>query len=169
MIEAMERVLDDYATGRVSRREAALGVMGLALAPLGIDASAGVAESNASTFQATGLNHLGLRVTDVAHSRDFYRKHLGLTVLRDSAPGNCFLRAGSNYVGLFRSETPGVDHFCFTVDGYEARDAMSRLEEVGLAPRRQEDRVYFDDPDGLEVQLDSRFGSWPGPPPGNSD
>ena len=27
------------------------------------------------------------------------------------------------------------------------------------------DRVYFDDPDGLELQLDSRFGSWPGPPP----
>lgn len=66
---------------------------------------------------------------------------------------------------LFRSGTPAVDHFCFTVEGYEADDAIAKLSAVRLTPRREEDRVYFNDPGGLEVQLDSRFGSWPGPPP----
>ena len=165
MIAAAERLLDSYAAGRMSRREAALRLAGLAVAPLAITGRAGAGEPSGSAFRTTGLNHLGLRVTDVERSRDFYRAHLGMSVIRDNAPGNCFLRAGAHYLGLFRSATPAVDHFCFTVDGYDADGAMSRLERIGLAPRREEDRVYFDDPDGLEVQLDSRLGSWPGPPP----
>ena len=169
MIESAERLLDSYAAGRISRRQAALGVLALALAPLGAGKPARAAGSGQSTFRATALNHLGLRVTDVARSRDFYREHLGMSVLRDNAPGNCFLRAGTNYMGLFGSSSSAVDHFCFTVEGYDADDAMSKLKGVGLTPRRQEDRVYFDDPDGLEVQLDSRFGSWPGPPPVESE
>ena len=88
-----------------------------------------------------------------------------MSVLRDNAPGNAFLRSGEHYLGLFRSSSPGVDHFCYSVEGYDADDAMSKLEGAGMSPRREEDRVYFDDPDGLEIQLDSRFGSWPGPVP----
>lgn len=165
MIEAAERLLDSYAAGRMNRREAALRLLGLALTPIGTSAALRAVEPGGPTFQATGLNHLGLRVTDVARSRDFYLEHLGVSVIRDRAPGNCFLRVGDNYMGLFRSGTPAMDHFCLTVEGYEAGDAMAKLEAAGLSPRRQEDRVYFDDPDGLEVQLDSRFGSWPGPAP----
>ena len=167
MIEATERLLDAYASGRLSRREAALRVLGLGLAALGGARLAGAADSAEPTFRTTGLNHLGLRVTDVARSRDFYRDRLGMTVIRDNSPGNCFMRAGEHYMGLFRSGEPAVDHFCFTVEGYDADEAMATLEAAGMAPWREEDRVYFKDPDGLEVQLDSRYGSWPGPPPGD--
>ena len=171
MIESAERLLDSYVAGRMSRREAARAIVGLALAPLGAAGAVYAARSgeSESTFRATGLNHLGLRVTDVARSRDFYREHLGMSVIRDNAPGNCFLRAGDHYMGLFRSSTPAMDHFCFTAEGYDADDAVARLQGVGLSPRREEDRVYFHDPDGLEVQLDSRFGSWPGPAPKGID
>lgn len=171
MIDKAERLLDNYATGRMSRREAACALVGLTIAPFGTLAaghgagSAEPAEPDESTFRATALNHLGLRVTDVARSRDFYQKHLGVSVIRDSAPGNCFLSVGDNYMGLFRSSTPAIDHFCFTVEGYEANDAVAKLRKVGLSSRMEEDRVYFNDPDGLEVQLDSPFGSWPGPRP----
>lgn len=165
MTEAIESLLDHYASGRLGRREAATRLFGLALAALGSRGTAGAAQEAAPTFRATGLNHIGLRVTDVARSRDFYRHHVGASVIQDNAPGNCFLRTGSNYMGLFRSATPAMDHFCFTVEGYEPAAAASRLAEAGLEPRRQENRVYFDDPDGLEVQLDSRVGSWPGPRP----
>lgn len=167
MIEAAERILESYAAGRMSRREAALLVAGLALASLGIRGGPAAAStpSTSPTFRATALNHLGLRVSDVGRSRDFYQQHLGLSVIRDNSPGNCFLQVGENYLGLFRSSAPAVDHFCFTVETYDADAAMTRSAKAGLEPRREEDRVYFDDPDGLEIQLDSRFGSWPGPPP----
>ena len=36
------------------------------------------------------------------------------------------------------------------------RGTMTRREAVGLEPRRTHDRVYFDDPDGLEVQFTAR-------------
>ena len=68
------------------------------------------------------------------------------------APRNGAARSRWRWCGLFRSNTPGMDHFCCTVDGYDAQGAMSKCEGVGLNPRPEEDRVYFDDPDGLEVQ-----------------
>lgn len=172
MIAALDQLIDEIAAGRVSRRQAVLRLTAWSLAACGarrVLAAAPAATQEAATFRATGLNHLGLRVSEVARSRDFYCRHLGMTVIRDHAPGNCFLRAGEHYVGLFRAPKPGVDHFCFTVEGYEADQALARLQAAGFAPRREEDRVYFDDPDGLEVQLDSRFGSWPGPPPEGID
>ena len=33
---------------------------------------------------------------------------------------------------------------------------FNRLKAAGLTPRRRSDRVYFDDPDGLEVQVAAR-------------
>ncbi len=168
MIDSAERLLDQYAAGRISRREAARALVGLALAPLGVASTLNAAPVGEPTFQATGLNHLGLRVSDVARSRDFYRQHLGMSVIRDSAPGLCFLSSGDNYLGLFRSSSPAVDHFCYTVEGYDADRAVETLARAGFESRRDENRVYFDDPDGLEIQLDSPFGSWPGPRPAAS-
>lgn len=167
MIETAERLLDRFAAGRISRRQAAQALVGLAAATVGAPVRGAAASAGDPTFRATGLNHLGARVSDVERSRDFYQRLLGMTVIQDNTPGNCFLAAGENYFGLFRSDRPAVDHFCFTVEGYSAGDAMSKLSALGLSPHRVEDRVYFDDPDGLQVQLDSRFGSWPGAnPPG---
>ena len=106
MIDFAEHILKSFESGRISRREAAKRLAGLALSATGMSSVASAEPPVESTFHATGLNHIGLRVADVARSRDFYQKHLGLTVIRDNAPGNCFMRAGDNYLGLFRSDTP---------------------------------------------------------------
>lgn len=163
MIESLEHILDAYSAGRLNRRDAALAVLGLTAA---VARPARAAPGSSPTFKATGLNHLALRVRDVGASRSFYSTHLGASVIRDNSPnGPCFLRTGGHYLGLFPSASAGLDHFCYTVEGYEAGAALARLEALGLPARRVEDRVYFHDPDGLEVQLDSRLGSWPGTPP----
>ena len=39
------------------------------------------------------------------------------------------------------------------VAAYTADSAVKRLETAGLKPKRRSNRVYFDDPDGLEVQV----------------
>lgn len=51
MIEAAVRLLDSYATGRMSRREAAVRIAGLAVAPLAIAGGADAAEPSGSTFR----------------------------------------------------------------------------------------------------------------------
>ncbi|ANM30325.1 hypothetical protein ABI59_13210 [Acidobacteria bacterium Mor1] len=173
MIHETETLLAEVQQGKLTRREASRRLLLLAAATFGAVGSgcaaqgaqsASTADSAESkpTFQSEGLNHIALRVTDLNRSRDFYGRHLGLEVLRQS-PYNCFLRAGGNhFVALFRSDTPGLDHYCYTVPNYEAGAVVETLKGAGLEPRRTEDRVYFDDPDGIEVQLASTWGDYPG-------
>jgi hypothetical protein len=33
---------------------------------------------------------------------------------------------------------------------------VEKLKAVGLKPRREDNRVYFPDPDGIEVQVEGR-------------
>ena len=113
-------------------------------------------EKKKSTFEGVGLNHLALRVTDVARSRDFYIKHLGLRVSRESE-NNCFLTCGNNFVALFRGDKAGMDHYCYSIKGYDVDEAEKKLKAEGFKPRvhRAGKRIYFKDPDGLTVQLSS--------------
>ena len=161
MIQAIDQLFGAYERGQVSRREAlaGLGALVATLAATGRVASA--AETPSSTFTATGLNHIALRVTDVGRSRDFYAKHLGLEVLSQGG-SNCFMSCGpDNFVALFRGTEAGMDHYCYTVKGYDVDQSVKTLEAAGLDPRRRQNRVYFSDPDGLTVQLSGKRDSRP--------
>lgn len=157
MEQAIERTLDALEEGKIDRRTAVGKLAALATAVVG-----GFGVSRAATYRAKGLNHLALRVTDVARSRDFYREHLGLEVLQQDGDERCFMSVGEeDFVALFRGESAGIDHYCYTIDDYEAGAAVERLKQAGLAPVRRQNRVYFDDPDGLTVQLSGRYDSRP--------
>lgn len=157
MIKTIEKTLVDLETGAVTRREAVarLGALVAVLSGI-VGTSASAEEPGSSTFIAKGLNHIALDVTDVARSRDFYKKHLGMEVL-DESSSNCFMSCGpDNFVALFKSDKAGLDHYCYTIDDYDPADVVARLKNAGLVPSRRENRVYFDDPDGLTVQLAAR-------------
>ena len=53
-----------------------------------------------------------------------------------------------------------MDHYCYTVPDYEAGKVVDRLKAAGLDPERHSNRVYFEDPDGLTVQL-AGSDHWP--------
>ena len=90
----------------------------------------------------------------MARSRDFYIKHLGLEVIRDGGEDNCFLGSGGDFfLTLFRGERPGLNHYCYAIKDYDADRAEEKLKAAGLKPRREGNRVYFHDPDGIEVQV----------------
>ena len=127
--------------------------MGLVAAPSLAGAAQTTRAGDRPTFEAKALDHIALAVTDVARSRDFYLKHLGLTIRSDNSPSSCFLNCGDEFVALFRHGEGGLDHYCYAIDDYDAGDAVRRLKAVGLKPRRVSNRVYFDDPDGNEVQV----------------
>jgi catechol 2,3-dioxygenase-like lactoylglutathione lyase family enzyme len=153
MHQQAESILEQVENGRIGRRQAVARLVALAAATFAAGPAGGAETAPGSTFRSQGLNHIALRVTDLARSRDFYRRHLGLRVTSESQQ-SCFLDAGANnFVALFRSSAAAMDHYCYTIEGYDAGEAVETLKRVGLAPRRVADRVYFDDPDGLEVQI----------------
>lgn len=152
MLHELDQIVGEYESGCISRRGLLARLAALMAVGSGVRL-AGAAEAPTATFEAVGLNHIALRVRDVPRSRDFYIKHLGLTVLRDSGEQSCFLGCGDHFVALFQNDQPAMDHYCYSIKKYEVEDAVKRLEQAKLAPRRSGNRVYFDDPDGLEVQV----------------
>lgn len=164
MHEMADRIVGAVESGRLSRREAVGKLVALAAATFAAGPARAESPPDRPSFRSVGLNHVALRVTDVERSSAFYREHLGLTPLQGTGPERRFLGAGRNhFVALFRSSKPGLDHYCYTIDDYDAGAVADRLESLGLSPRRTQNRVYFDDPDGIEVQLASEWGDYPGP------
>lgn len=166
MDPATESIIDRFERGTLSRRQlvaqlTALGAAAAGLPRLALGQPAAAAAATppaashpASTFSATGIDHLALSVTDVKRSTAFYQKHLGLRLARDGGAGSAFLSTGGrDFLALFRGEQPGLHHFSFSIPNYDVDDASKRIEAAGLKLRRSDNRVYFPDPDGLTVQV----------------
>ncbi len=51
-----------------------------------------------------------------------------------------------------------MDHYCYAIKNYDVDVAEEKLKAEGLSPRvhREGGRIYFEDPDGLTVQLASK-------------
>jgi catechol 2,3-dioxygenase-like lactoylglutathione lyase family enzyme len=148
-------IVESYERGLLSRRQLVSRLTGLGA---GVAMMAQTANAAATaldgTFQAKGLDHVALNVKNVPVSRDFYIKHLGLKVIMDGGEENCFLgAAGGFFLTLFKGEKPGLNHYCYGIDGYDPDKAEEKLKAAGLKPRREGNRLYFPDPDGIEVQI----------------
>jgi len=165
MLDQIERVMDAYDAGRLSRRRLIGTLGGLVATAIAGSTGGALAGEAKTTFRSTGLNHIALRVPDVARARQFYVKQMGLNVLSESEY-NCFMACGGNqFVALFRSERPGLDHYCYTIENYDAANAVETLRLAGLEPERHEDRVYFKDLNDLTVQVSGQWDDYPGPRP----
>jgi predicted enzyme related to lactoylglutathione lyase len=154
------QMINDFEHGRLSRRQLIAYLTGMFAASLGAtiafaDQQPGRAApqpvDSAPTFDATDLNHIALNVTDVQRSKKWYQKHLGLKPTEREG----FLTTGKGWLALFQGEKPGLNHYCYSIANYDPADAVARLKAAGLTPRREDRRVYFADPDGIECQVAS--------------
>ena len=145
-------MVDQFAAGRLSRRELVRGLTAI-VAAAASRADRAQAQQRPSTFQALGLNHLALRVTDLDRTQAFYERHLGMTVIPIGAASPRLLACGPHVLNLFPAAQPQMDHVCFTVPDYDAVDAAARLRAQGITPDVEEDRVHFLDPDGYKLQV----------------
>ena len=122
-----------------------------------------------SGFRVTGLDHIVLCVRDVAATRAFYERVLGMAS-REERPGKYSLQFGANKISLQDAATspaiacdtvPGSGNFCLLSDtpvaewrahlaghGVEIIDAGLRDGAVGTI-----DSLYFSDPDGNLVEV----------------
>ena len=147
MLNQISNLLGRYETGQLSRRDVILGLATIVAAPKS-------AAQSSSTLKGEEMNHIAINVADVQRSRDFYRELLDLPIL-DETPNTCFLGLGEgNFLSFFRGDI-GLNHYCIGIENYEVSRVMDELRRQGLEPRRTAgtNRVYFDDPDGIEVQL----------------
>ena len=123
---------------------------------------------------AERISHLELECTDLARSREFYTRAVGLRV-RDEAPGShVVLDVASGQLlilrqvervapkGLEVSRFSSGPHYAFFVEPGEWRALLAQLDARGVpwndrehaGPRpRGEAGAYFSDPDGYTVQL----------------
>lgn len=151
-----DRVVDDFVAGRLTRRELVLRLtaLGAALgaAPPGARPSGG-GEPAPPTFAAQSVDHVALSVSDVSRSAEWYIRHLGLRVTRQDDSAAFLSCAGRDFLALFRGPHAGLNHYSFGIRGYDQQDAARRLQAVGLTPKPRGGRMYFDDPDGIEVQV----------------
>lgn len=101
-------------------------------------------------------------VHDLAATRDFYVRELGLELERDE--GRCLiLRAASGYLGfcLFEGDLPDHEGLALSFLAADVDEVYQRLRRLGadteLPPRRNEHyRVYHffaRDPDGYRVEI----------------
>ncbi len=147
MFNQISNLLGHYEAGQLSRRDLLVGLTALAVAPQ-------TSAQSSSALKGAELNHIAINVPDVQRSRDFYQELLDLPVL-DESRNSSFLGLGEgNFLSIFRG-SPGLNHYCIGIENYEVDRVMNELTRQGLEPRRTAgtDRVYFDDPDGIEVQL----------------
>jgi glyoxylase I family protein len=130
----------------------------------------------APLFSIGGIDHIVLRVRDVARALEFYRDTLGCTVEREQrAQGLTQLRAGRSLIDLVTvdgplgrrppaaaAEGPNVEHFCLTIVPFDEEALRTYLASHGIEAGAPAERygaegegrsIYIEDPDGNRVEL----------------
>jgi len=111
-----------------------------------------------------GLYEIAIRVKDLARAESFYRDVLGLEEgFRDERRNWLFLRAGGDAGMVVLQEDKGewpTQHFAFSVSAADIGRAAALLKEKGVSVSEPVHHkwmnsvsVYFDDPDGHELEL----------------
>ena len=136
------------------------------------------------------IDHLVLRVVDLARMERFYCEALGCGVeKRQDAIGLVQLRAGRSLLDLVPVDGPlgraggaapgregrNLDHFCFRVEPFDEAAIRAQLARFGVMAGPVEPRygaegegpsIYISDPEGNVVELKGPPGpGQPGPPP----
>ncbi len=122
---------------------------------------------SSSPNEVLGLDHVVLRVRDLAASIDFYKRVIGARVERQlQVPRIVQLRVGASLLDLVPGRkgrgTTNLDHFALRVARLDVASLAFRLARFGIAPGAIAERygsegygpsVYFNDPDGNMIEL----------------
>ncbi|GAB5498594.1 MAG: hypothetical protein PsegKO_09050 [Pseudohongiellaceae bacterium] len=162
MTPTINALLDQYEDKKLSRREL-IGSLLAATSALSLPQS-GQAQSTSPAAIGRSMNHVSLSVSDVNRSADFYSSVLGMNII--SRPGNGGLNMGlgeESFLGLYEFANPGsMHHLCIGVENYDPDALAARLADHGIEARINRnpanrtsggDQLYFNDPDGISVQL----------------
>jgi catechol 2,3-dioxygenase-like lactoylglutathione lyase family enzyme len=152
MSRAIDGLLSDYETGRLSRRDLVLTLAALAATPL-------PAAAQSPALRPRTLNHVSLIVSDLDRSVAFYQRVFGLGI-KSKQRGGVNLAVGDQFLGIYQAgaNAPAqINHFCFGLESFDPARTVAALEASGIkGESRVRDgvaQVYCTDPDNLRVQL----------------
>jgi catechol-2,3-dioxygenase len=119
--------------------------------------------------------HVGLNVSDIKRSRQFYQQIFGFEATLESREADklfVFLSQGDRLVltlwqqsgGTFATDRPGLHHLSFQVGSVEQvreveerlRSAGAKIYHDGIVPHAEgwaSGGIYFDDPDGIRLEV----------------
>jgi len=150
-----DQIVEQFEKGQLSRRQLVARLMGLGAAMAVVPDAARAGEDGNSTLQAKGLNHIALNVRDLERSAEFYRAHLGLKVVHKQGDFLWVLGRSNDdrFLALFRNDNPGLSHYAYTIENFDPDEVVRKLNAAGIKHRRERHGIYFNDPDGLVVQV----------------
>jgi glyoxylase I family protein len=119
------------------------------------------------TFHVERIDHVVLRVRNLATMVRFYEQALGFEVLRRVEELKLVqMRAGASMLDLIDkkrgAQDGNMDHLCFRIEPFDRDAVVARLAPLGIAVGETVQRVgaegkgpsvYFDDPEGNQIEL----------------
>jgi glyoxylase I family protein len=120
------------------------------------------------TFHVERIDHVVLRVRDLAGMVRFYEQALGFKVERTLDTLKLVqMRAGASLLDLVSRDRPdagtgNMDHLCFRVEPFDRAAISARLAPLGVKLGETVQRygaegtgpsIYFDDPEGNQIEL----------------
>jgi catechol 2,3-dioxygenase-like lactoylglutathione lyase family enzyme len=147
MLPVIEKMLSDFESGRLTRRQLAVSLAALV--------SGAQAAPKPEGLRAVTLNHVTVRVLDVQRTSSFYQEFFGMPLKQHSQKTH-ILGVGKSFFGVEQKGTPAeLDHFDFGIAGFDADDVIAKLKarNLKIEPGGTKESFKFWDPDGFLVQL----------------
>ena len=157
MPHELERLVDLYDGGRLTRRQLVQGLLMLGIAPR-VTIGLGSTTQSPPLFRTRTVNHVTLYASDVARSKAFYQRLTGLPIQAEDTE-SCEFRLESGFLGIYTpdpSQRFGFNHFCFGIEKYDPQatvDAIKRAMPEAKPVLEDQGQVYVQDPDGVRVQF----------------
>jgi len=182
MEQVIDRLLEQFEKGRMSRRDLVRSLAVTAAAVAGVTPVAARGAQTAATsalgpapWKTVWLGHISYAVSDYKRSVDFYSNLMGWKVLEDNGTSQATLDLGGIGTIIIRNGrrqaadaeparqgrppiTGVVNHISYGIDPWDTDAVKAELERRGLTPRP--DMVGDDfksyhvtDPDGWDLQI----------------
>ena len=163
----IEKMLNDFERGTLTRRQLAATLTGIAAA-----AAMPAPALAAPSLKAITLNHVTLKVPNLQKTSKFYQEFFGMKLAQQSETIH-ILSVGESFFGIEQKPGgPALDHFDFGLEGWDAKAMRAKVAAHGLAvtpgSRGDDESFKFNDPDGFVVQVNGpKYTGHVGPiPPG---
>jgi catechol 2,3-dioxygenase-like lactoylglutathione lyase family enzyme len=148
MIQTIEKMLDNFECGKLTRRQLVLSLAALAATAQSVQKEKG--------FRAVSINHVTVKVPDLHRTSNFYQEFFEMPLKQQSANTH-ILGVGGSFFGIEHGDngTARLDHYDFGIAAFNADEVRAKLRKLNLKfeSGNSQESFKFHDPDGFQVQV----------------